>query len=60
LEGNLIYEGEYLNEKRNGKGKEYNNNNKNFVYEGDYLEGKRWNGKIKKYYCNASLKLEVE
>ena len=27
-EGNLFFEGEYLNRKRNGKGKDYQNNGK--------------------------------
>ena len=47
----LIFEGEYLNEKRNGKGKEYDYKNfKNYlIFEGEYLNGKR-NGKGKEYY----------
>ena len=47
----LLFEGEYLNGKRNGKGKEYDYKNfKNFlIYEGEYLNGKR-NGKGKEYY----------
>ena len=40
----LIFEGEYKNGERNGKGKEYYNN-KNLLFEGDYLNGKRWKGK---------------
>ena len=40
----LIYEGEYLNGKRNGKGKEYYSNGELKV-EGEYINGKRWNGK---------------
>ena len=39
----IIYEGEYLNGKRNGKGKEYNFFNE-LVFEGEYLKGKKWNG----------------
>ena len=35
----LIYEGEYLNGKRNGKGKEYNKGN--LIYEGEYLDNKK-------------------
>ena len=45
----LIYEGEYLNGKRNGKGKEYNYINNEVEFEGEYLNGKR-NGKGKEYY----------
>ena len=35
----LIFEGEYLNGKRNGKGKEYDNNK--IIFEGEYLNGKK-------------------
>ena len=39
----MDYEGEYLNGKRNGKGKEYDN--KNILrFEGTYLNGKKWSG----------------
>ena len=40
--GNLIFEGEYLNGEKNGKGKEYNYFGK-LIYEGEYLNGKRKN-----------------
>ena len=40
----ILFEGEYLNGKRNGKGKEYNIQNE-LIFEGEYLNGKRWNGK---------------
>ena len=43
--GKLEFEGEYLNEKRNGKGKEYYNNGR-LEFEGEYLNGKRWDGLI--------------
>ena len=36
----LIFEGHYLNGKRNGKGKEYNILNGK-TFEGEYLNGKR-------------------
>ena len=36
----LIFEGEYLNGKRNGKGKEYNNEGE-LIFEGDFLQGKK-------------------
>ena len=38
--GELMFEGEYLNGKRNGKGKEYDYNGK-LEFEGEYLNGKR-------------------
>ena len=39
----LLFEGEYLNGKKNGKVKEYDENN-NLIFEGEYLNGKKWNG----------------
>ena len=36
----VIFEGEYINGKKNGKAKEYNYNGK-LIYEGEYLNGKR-------------------
>ena len=36
--GDLIYEGDYLNNKRNGQGKEYIENK--IIFEGEYLKGK--------------------
>ena len=53
----MIYEGEYLKGKRNGIGKEYNDNY--LIYEGEYLNGKR-NGKGKEYALNGNLKYEGE
>jgi len=44
----LIFEGEYLNGKRNGKGKEYDIYG-NLIFEGEYLNGKK-NGKGKEYF----------
>ena len=41
--GELIFEGEYFNGKRFGKGKEYENGQLKF--EGEYLNWRRWNGK---------------
>ena len=43
-----MFEGEYLNGERNGKGKEYNIFGK-LEFEGEYLNGER-NGKGKEYY----------
>ena len=39
----LIFEGEYLNGKRNGKGKKYNYDGK-LIFEGDFVNEKRWKG----------------
>ena len=44
LYGELIFEGEYLNGKREGKGKKNNEFSKT-IFEGDYRSGKKWNGK---------------
>ena len=48
----LIYEGEYLNGERNGKGNEYRNGN--LIFKGEYLNGER-NGKGKEYFNNKLL-----
>ena len=43
--GEIKFEGEYLNGERNGKGIEYYENGK-LKFEGEYLNGKkRWNRK---------------
>ena len=46
--GTIKFEGEYVNEKRNGKGKEYDAKGR-IIFEGEYLNGEKWNGKIKEY-----------
>ena len=57
--GKLIFEGEYLNGLRNGKGKEYYFGGK-VKFEGEYLNGQR-NGKGKEYYYkNGELIFEGE
>ena len=43
--GKLKFEGEFLNGKRHGEGKEYDFNNGKLNFEGEYLKGKMWNGK---------------
>ena len=45
----LYYEGEYLNGKKNGNGKEYAEEGKYLSYEGKFSNGRR-NGKGKEYY----------
>ena len=54
----LIFEGEYLNGKINGKGKKYNDSNNKLEFEGEYLNGKRWNGKL--YDYNKDLIYELK
>ena len=55
--GKLMFEGEYLNGKKYGKGKQYLLNG-SLYFEGEYLNGKR-NGHGKEYY-NGNLKFEGE
>ena len=55
---NLIFEGEYLKGKRNGKGIEYNNDG-NIIFEGEYLKGKR-NGKGIEFNNDGTLIYEGE
>ena len=55
--GNIEFEGEYLDGKRNGKGKEYNYLYHFINFEGEYLNGKR-NGKGKEYNKNGKLLFE--
>ena len=44
----VLFEGQYSNGKRNGEGKEYNEDGK-LIFEGEYLNGKKWTGKAKEY-----------
>ena len=53
-----MFECEYLNDKRNEKGKEYDYDGK-LLFEGDYLNDLR-NGKGKEYYINDNLRFEGE
>ena len=41
--GNILFDGEYLNGKKNGKGKEYDDHGIIYFY-GEYLNGQKWNG----------------
>ena len=54
----LIFNGEYHNGKKNGKGKEYNKFGY-LIFEGEYLNGKR-NGKGKEYIDEYSILFEGE
>ena len=55
----LIFEGEYLNGKRNVKGKEYNSYNDKLIFKGEYLNGER-NGKGNEYDKYGKLVFEGE
>ena len=52
----LIFEGEFSNGKKNGKGKEYDNYER-LIFEGEYINGEK-NGKGKEYYDNDKIKFE--
>ena len=54
----IIFEGEYLYGKKNGKGKEYNYEG-NLIFEGEYLNGMK-NGKGKEYDNEGNLIFEGE
>ena len=53
----LIFEGEYKNMIRNGKGKEFYKNGK-VQFEGEYLNGKRWKGTIYNYAGVKEFEIE--
>ena len=56
----LLFSGHYSNGKRNGEGKEYNDEGK-LIFEGEYLDGKKWKGVEKEYdEDNNILILECE
>ena len=52
-----IFEGEFFNGKKIGKGKKYDDKNK-LLFEGEYINGELIKGK--KYYDNGVLKFEGE
>ena len=54
----LLFEGEYLNGRRSGKGREYDEEG-NIIFEGEYLNGKKWKG-IQKEYDKDNDKLTYE
>ena len=56
----IIFEGEYWNNKRNGKCKEYNNKG-DLIFEGEYLNGIKWEGEYlsetgKRYNIRKGIK----
>ena len=57
-EKNIIFEGEYLNGEKYGKGKEYDINNK-LMFEGEYLNGEK-HGKGEEYSYDGNLNFEGE
>ena len=55
----LLFEGEYINGERNGKGKDYDIYNAKLKFEGEYLMGKR-KGKGIEYDSEGKIKYEGE
>ena len=53
----ISFEGEYLNDKRHGKGKEYYYKG-NIRFEGEFLNGIKWNGKG--YNINNEIEYEIK
>ena len=53
----LVFEGDYLNGERNGKGKEYKFGD--LIYEGEYLNDKR-HGKGKEFFSKGEIKAAGE
>ena len=53
-----MFEGQYLNGKRNGEGNEYNEEGQ-LIFKGEYLNGKKWKG-IAKEYDEVTGKLILE
>ena len=56
----IIFEGYYSNGKKNGRGKEYNEEG-DLIFEGEYLNGKRRTGNAKEYAEDTgNLTFEIE
>ena len=55
--GRLIFESEYINGKKNGKGKEYDYSGR-LGFECEYLDDKKWNGKCYDSFNNILYELK--
>ena len=53
--GQLIYEGNYLNGEKHGKGKEFHDIFGYVIFDGEYLKGQKWKGKGKQYDNSGKL-----
>ena len=53
----IVFKGQYLKRKRNGKGAEYESKNGKLIFQGEYSNSKR-NGKGKEYDHNVSAFLK--
>ena len=56
---NIIFEGEYKNGLKNGKGKDFDIWG-NILFEGEYLKGLKWNGKGIEFSQIDDRRLELE
>ena len=54
----MIFEGYFKNYKKNGEGKEYNENDNSVKFEGEYLNGKRYGGKEYDENKNVIIKIQ--
>ena len=54
----LIYEGEFLDGERNGKGKLFDEDYGTLKFEGEFLNGKKWAGKV--YDNNNNILYELK
>ena len=55
-EGNLLFEGDFVDVIKTGKGKQYNNK-RELIFEGEYLYGEKIKGKA---YLNGRLEYQGE
>ena len=60
LNGQLIFDGKYINGLKNEKGKEYHPIFGKIIFDGEYALGKRWNGLGKEYDNNGNLICEIK
>ena len=59
--GKIKYEGEFLDGKMHGKGREYDYyKSVTLIFEGEYINGQKWNGKGQEYDYDNKLILERE
>ena len=56
--GHLIFEGDYINGERNGRGKEIDFWTGKLKYEGEFLKGEKWN--VKRYDKNGNVLYEIK
>ena len=57
MNGIIMYKGDFYQGVRNGEGKEYDENGI-LIFEGTYVGGEKWNGILREYFKDDSLKFE--